>query len=60
MGAPKTGDKKIWGSLLAKGMGTLYDHSINGYKSMPPRGGNSSLTDEQVKEAVDYMVSQSK
>ena len=60
MGAPKTGDKNIWESLLAKGKGTLYDHSIKGYKSMPPRGGNSSLTDKQVKAAVDYMVQQSK
>jgi len=23
---------------------------------MPPRGGNSNLSDEQVREAVQYMV----
>jgi cytochrome c5 len=27
---------------------------------MPPKGGNMSLADADVKAAVDYMVSQSK
>ncbi|MEJ2699706.1 MAG: c-type cytochrome [Desulfuromonadales bacterium] len=60
MDAPKTGDKKAWKSLIAQGMETLYDRAINGYKKMPPRGGHPSLSDKQVKDAVDYMVDQSK
>lgn len=61
-GAPKLGDKADWAPRIAQGSATLYGHAINGFKGkkgvMPPRGGASSLSDEQVKAAVDYMVSQ--
>lgn len=55
-GAPKLDDQAAWSDRLSKGKETLYDNSINGFKSMPPKGGNSSLSDEDVKAAVDYMV----
>ncbi len=63
-GAPKIGDKKVWGAILAKtNMATLYKHAINGFHGergvMPPKGGASSLSDAEVKAAVDYMVKQS-
>jgi|GEM_PF-443381 len=63
-GAPKIGDKKAWGPILAKTeMPTLYKHAINGFHGergyMPPKGGASSLSDAEVKAAVDYMVKQS-
>lgn len=63
-GAPKTGDKAAWKARLAQGNDTLYKHAIAGFQGktgfMPPKGGNASLTDAQVKAAVDYMVKQSK
>jgi len=34
----------------------LYDSAINGYKGMPAKGGNPSLSDEEVTDAVDYML----
>jgi cytochrome c5 len=58
-GAPKFGDKAAWTARLAQGKATLYDHALNGYKNkgvMPARGGNPALTDELVKDAVDYMA----
>ncbi|QEM84236.2 c-type cytochrome [Halomonas binhaiensis] len=55
-GAPTRGDAKAWEPRLAQGIETLYDHAINGLNIMPPRGGNASLSDEEVKAAVDYMV----
>lgn len=58
-GAPKIGDTAAWSDRIAKGKDSLYDNSINGYKGMPAKGGNASLSDEDVKAAVDYMVEES-
>lgn len=63
-GAPKPGDKADWAPRIAQGMDTVYKHAIEGFTgskgAMPARGGGASLTDEQVKAAVDFMVNQSK
>lgn len=59
-GAPKTGDKGAWGPRLAKGNATLYEHAIKGFNAMPAKGGNTALSDADVKAAVDYLVAQSK
>lgn len=59
-GAPKYGDKAQWAPRIAQGNDTLYTHAIQGFKGkagvMPAKGGNTSLSDEQVKAAVDYMM----
>jgi len=60
MGAPVIGDKKDWGPRIAQGDNTLVDHAIHGIRGMPPKGGNSSLTDDEIKAAVEYMVNHSK
>lgn len=57
LGAPKFGDKAVWGPRIAQGIDTLHTNSINGIRMMPPKGGNATLKDEDVKAAVDYMVS---
>ena len=63
-GAPKTGDAADWGARAAKGTDQLYTHAIAGFTGekgmMPPKGGNAALTDDEVKAAVDFMVSKSK
>jgi cytochrome c5 len=59
-GAPKTGDTAAWGPRLAQGMDTLYTVALRGKGAMPARGGNPSLSDPDVKAAVDYMVAQSR
>ena len=60
-GAPIIGNIKMWGKRLPQGLETLIDHAINGYAGMmPPKGGNPDLTDEQIRLAVTYMVSQVK
>lgn len=63
-GAPKLGDSADWQPRIAQGKDVLYEHSIKGFSGkkgvMPPKGGNLSLSDDQVKAAVDYMVSQAK
>lgn len=57
LGAPKLGDKPSWTPRIAKGVDALHKSAIEGYKMMPPRGGNAALKDAEVKAAVDYMVS---
>lgn len=60
-GAPIIGNIKMWGKRLPQGLETLIDHAINGYAGMmPPKGGNPDLTDEEIRLAVTYMVSQVK
>jgi cytochrome c5 len=63
-GAPKPGDKEDWKPRIAQGKDTLYQHAIAGYQGkkgmMPPKGGNTSIADADVKAAVDFMVDQSK
>lgn len=56
-GAPKTGDKAAWAPRLATGMDHRYTSSLKGKGAMPPKGGNVTLPDADVKAAVDYMVS---
>ena len=62
-GAPKPGDKEDWGPRIAQGKDTLYKHAIEGYNgakgAMPARGGAASLSDDEVKAAVDFMAGQS-
>jgi len=63
-GAPKVGDQAAWAERIAQGMDTLNQNAINGYTGkagmMPARGGNAALSDDEVKAAVEYMVSKSK
>ncbi len=64
-GAPKLGDKAAWSARLAEGIATLTKHAIEGYTGpdgnhMPAKGGNPSLTDEQVTNTVKWMTDQAK
>jgi len=60
-GSPKPGDKADWGPRIAQGKDMLYKHALEGFTGakgmMPARGGSTTLKDEEVKAAVDYMVS---
>ena len=59
-GAPKVGDKAAWAPRLGAGVAALQASALKGKNAMPPKGGNASLADDDVKAAVEYMVSQSK
>lgn len=58
-GAPKLGDKAAWGPRMQQGMDALYTVGLKGKPgtAMVAKGGNASLSDAEVKAAVDYMVS---
>ncbi|MDR5860181.1 cytochrome c5 family protein [Halomonas eurihalina] len=57
--APKMGDTEAWSQRLEKGTDTLYTHVIDGFNAMPPKGGDPSLSDAEVKAAVDYLLEES-
>lgn len=63
-GAPKLGDKAAWAPRIAQGMDTLTKHALEGFQGktgvMPPKGGFTNLSDEEVVAAIEYMVSQGK
>lgn len=59
-GSPKLGDKTAWEPRIATGMDALYESTIKGKGTMPAKGGNPALSDDEVKAAVDYMVAQVK
>lgn len=58
LGAPKSGDKAAWQARLtaAGSVDKLIEHAINGINAMPPRGGDPSLGDEQIAEAVRLLL----
>jgi len=53
--APKFGDKEAWGQRMEKGLDALTASAIAGIGVMPPKGG-SSLSDEQMKLAIEYIL----
>ena len=63
-GAPKVGDKAAWQDRIDKGTSALVENAVKGYQGkngfMPAKGGNSALTDEEVSNAVMYMLEISK
>jgi cytochrome c5 len=62
-GAPMVGNAAAWADRIAAGNDSLYANAINGLVGssgvMPAKGGNTILSDAEVKAAVDHMVSQS-
>lgn len=55
-GAPKFGDKTAWAPRIAQGEKLAVTHALQGYNAMPAKGGNPSLSDDEVHRAVAYMA----
>lgn len=56
LGAPKIDDKAAWEPRAKQGLDTLLQHATNGFNSMPARGGDPSITDEELTNAIVYMT----
>ncbi len=54
--APKFADAAAWAPRLKQGYDTLVNHSVNGIRAMPARGGNGDLSDYEVARGVVYMT----
>ncbi|MGE5318712.1 MAG: c-type cytochrome, partial [Hyphomicrobiaceae bacterium] len=50
------GNKGDWGPRISQGYETLIKHALGGIRQMPPRGGDSDLSDTEVARAVAYMA----
>ena len=59
-GAPKLGDKAAWAPRIGQGIDVLRANAIKGKGAMPPKGGNTALSDADVNAAVDFMAAQAK
>ena len=55
-GAPLTGDVQAWAPRLEKGMGTLLDHSINGFQGMPPLGLCMQCGEADFRALIEFMA----
>ncbi|MBL8343215.1 MAG: cytochrome c5 family protein [Rubrivivax sp.] len=54
--APKLGDKAAWAPRVAQGVPAMVATVVKGKGAMPPKAGNATLTDAQIKAGVEYML----
>ena len=63
-GAPKVGDVAAWAPRIAQGIDILRERAIVGYQGsagyMPPKGARVDLSDQEINDAVDYIVAESR
>ena len=56
-GAPRIGDEEVWTARLTQGREALLQSTIEGIQpAMPPRGICFECSDEELDEAIDYMI----
>lgn len=58
-GAPKIDDKGAWAPRLAQGKDGLIKSVTNGKGAMPPKGG-ATLSDVEITNVVEYVMSKAK
>ncbi|MGB4878859.1 MAG: c-type cytochrome, partial [Thiolinea sp.] len=56
LNAPKIDDKAAWEPRITKGLQGLMASATNGLNQMPAKGGDPSLTDQELTDAVLYMT----
>lgn len=55
-GSPRIGDREAWVPRLKNGLAVLVRSAINGHGSMPARGGMANLTDNEMRDAIIFMI----
>jgi len=58
-GAPKPGDKAAWAPRIKQGLNGLVASATKGKGSMPPKGGDASLSEDELARAIVFMANQS-
>lgn len=59
LGAPQKGNRVAWHARAEKGLSVLISHAVNGFKDMPPKGGNPALTISDIRSDILYMLTES-
>jgi cytochrome c5 len=59
-GAQKLTEKDKWAPIVKQGPDAMTAAVIKGKGAMPPRGGGASLSDADIKAAVEYIIQQTK
>lgn len=59
-GAPTLGDKTAWTPRVANGRDILVTSVMKGKGNMPVKAGNPSLTEKDIRAAIEYMLEQIK
>ncbi|HEY1077620.1 MAG TPA: c-type cytochrome [Fontimonas sp.] len=55
-GAPQVGDRAAWEPRVAQGMETLLNHTINGFRGMPPLGSCGDCSEADFSALIRYMA----
>lgn len=55
-GAPKFGDKASWAPYIETGLDTMLQIAIAGKGAMPPRGTAMNASDDDLRDAILYMI----
>lgn len=60
-GAPKFGDAAAWSARLdERGLDGMYSSAVNGFNGMPPKGLCMDCSEEELHNAVDHILANSK
>ena len=55
-GAPAAGDRAAWAPRLAQGMPVLVEHTVRGFKGMPPLGACMDCSEKEFEALIRYMA----
>lgn len=55
-GAPKLGDSVAWAPYIETGLDTMLQIAITGKGAMPPRGTAMTASDDDLRDAILYMI----
>ncbi|HUS25291.1 MAG TPA: c-type cytochrome [Candidatus Binatia bacterium] len=54
-GAPQAGDRRAWEARLAQGSAVLLEHTIDGYRGMPPLGSCMDCGEKEFRQLIELM-----
>jgi cytochrome c5 len=57
--APRLNQKEDWVEREKQGFEVLMSHAIKGFKNMPAKGGNPTIKDQEISNAITYMLASS-